>query len=293
MLPHRKEGNERMRSYSDIESTILESGDIITRGLSSVLNNMGKAVAIITAAITCLVTFTDVSFVTLARESFLPSLLLLLTSAYIIYFSLEDAGEKLGERTEEYDRALKRYRAAADKIRGGDVEPLRLFCEKYAMEELLFRKRAALLSYGLSEKDLEEYLAGKDLGRREKRALAKISAMKPARISPRLLLCSEGRILKGELESPEKRKLPSLLLKLIPSTVCMCVTVSVILSTKSGLTAPDVINALLKLSSLPLVGFRGYSAGYLYAKRELSAWLATKAGILECFLERSGGGEAA
>ena len=277
-----------MKSYSDIENALLESGDIVSRGISSIINNMGKAVAVITAAITCLVTFTDISFVTFAKESFLPSLLLLLTSAYVIYFSLEDAGEKLGERTEEYGSASERYKAARARLSGEDVEPLRELCKRYSEEELAFRKRAALLRYGLSEKELCDYVKNPREKRRSRRLLARIAALKPSPISPRLLLNEDGRLKRGELECPEKHKLPSLLLKLVPTTLCRSVTVSVILSAKTGLTAPDVINALLKLSSLPVVGFRGYSAGYLYAKRELSSWLDTRAGILECFLKQKG-----
>ena len=64
----------------------------------------------------------------------------------------------------------------------------------------------------------------------------------------------------------------------------MMITLSVMLSAKEGLTATDVLNGLLKLSALPLIGFKGYSAGYSYVKHNISLFLETKANILESFL---------
>ena len=282
-----------MKKYRDIETALLESGDLVSHGITALINNMGKTVAIITAAITCLVTFTEIRFAELSGAGFVPSLILLLTSAYIIYFSLEDAGEKHGEKTEEFESARARYLEARERILGEDIDELREYCHRYAEAELLFRKRSALLFHGLSEKDLSEYLENKKNGRgKNARVLKRIASMRAASISPGLLLSGEGRIKRAELESPERRKIRSLLLKLIPSTVCMTVTVSVILGARPGLTPTEIINALLKLSSLPLIGFRGYSAGYLYTKRELSAWLDTKSGILEGFhASRTASGE--
>ena len=65
----------------------------------------------------------------------------------------------------------------------------------------------------------------------------------------------------------------------------MAVTVSVVLSAKESLTAVDVIDGLLKLSSLPIIGFRGYSQGYVYTKKNISAWLDTKTSLLTAFLK--------
>ena len=63
----------------------------------------------------------------------------------------------------------------------------------------------------------------------------------------------------------------------------MTLTVSVALSTKDGLTAADILGGILKLSALPMIGFKGYSAGYNYSKHLASAWLETKAEIIEGF----------
>ena len=64
----------------------------------------------------------------------------------------------------------------------------------------------------------------------------------------------------------------------------MVFTVSVMLTTKDGMTVSSVIEGLLKLSALPIIGFRGMLDGYKFAKEEKSAWLETKARLLESFL---------
>ena len=278
-----------MKSYADVEYGILEAGERFKRGFTSLLNNSGRAVALITAVITAIATFTDVGFVGLASKEFIPSLILLLTSAYIIYFSLEDAGEKLGERSEEYKAREIKYKSAADKIGGEDIDAMRPFLEKYAEGELEYRRRAAMLSRGISPQDLKSYSDGSLKDKKRRAAARAVLRIKPHTLTPAMLLTGERGSIKDELKSPEKSRILRLIAKLIPTTVCMTVTVSVILTTKEGMSLADVINALLKLSSLPVIGFRGYSAGYGYVKNELSAWLATKTSIIEAFIKERDG----
>ena len=209
---------------------------------------------------------------------------MLITSAYVIYFSLEDSGEKYGMESDEYKCALGRYNELRAAVTGDMIEPLRAFCTRYSQSELDFRRKNALISHGLTDSDLADYLAGKKFEKRQARILHRISRIKPIAISPKTLLQRERFSTRSELENPEKRKLLALLLKLLPSTVCMAVTVSVMLTAKEGLTGADVLNGILKLSALPMIGFRGYSAGYSYAKNTLSLWLETKANVLEGFL---------
>ena len=46
---------------SKFESALLESGSIMRRGKSLLLDNMGKTIALITAALAVLLTFTDIT----------------------------------------------------------------------------------------------------------------------------------------------------------------------------------------------------------------------------------------
>ena len=143
------------------------------------------------------------------------------------------------------------------------------------------------MSRGLSEKDIERYKNGENFDKSIRYVLKKHEKMKPVPLTPKELLSREKTSGRSELENPDKRKLPMLLVKLIPSTICMLVTVSVMLSTKEGLTASDVLNGIIKLSALPLIGFKGYSAGYSYVKHNVSLFLETKANILEEFIDKT------
>lgn len=268
----------------EFEDTILDSGELMKKAGQALIANMGKIIALFVALLMLAVTFTDITFTGIFTKDFASSLLLLITSSYIIYFSLEDAGEKCGIETEEYRAAKDRYDKLRQKISGDKIGSLRTFCIEYSKNEVEFRRKNALISHGLTEKDLSDFLSGKSFDKKVGRILRSISKIKPIAITPKTLLQRERRHGRSELENPEKRKIPMLLIKLIPSTICMAVTVSVMLTAKEGLTGADVLNGILKLSALPMIGFKGYSAGYSYAKHTLSLWTETKANILESFM---------
>ena len=273
-----------MKRNDEIGDAILDSASLMKEAGLALINNLGKLVATVTALIMAAVTFTDVSFSGLSFKDSLPSLLLLVASSAIIYFSLEDAGENLGETAPEFVKAKERYDVLRNRITGDDIEPLRAYSAEYSKRELEFRKRAALLASGLSETALTEYLKSGKAPERSKRALRRISKMKPVFITPKSLLSRERISGRSELEDPEARKLPGLVLKLLPSAVCTLVTVSVMLTAKEGLSSAEVLNGILKLAALPISAFRGYSEGYSFAKHKRSLWLDTKSGILEGYL---------
>jgi hypothetical protein len=265
---------------SKLEDSILDTSGFMKEAGALLIANAGKLIALAVIMITAALTFTDVSFAAFSLKESLPSLLLLTVSSYVVYFSLEDAGERLGESTEEFTGAKKRYDALRKQVTGNDVEALRGFLDDYSERELLSRRAGLLLYLGISEAELEEDQSNG----RVKKARRRIARMKPVFLTPRSLLCNERSGRRSELESPERRKLTSLILRLIPSTLCMALTVSVILTAKDGLDSADVLNGILKLSALPIIGFKGYSQGYTFSKHRESAWLHTKSGIIESFL---------
>ena len=276
-----------MNKMRQFEDSILDTAILTKKAAKTLISNAGKIIALLVTAITIAVTFTDISFDGIISKNFTSSLLLLLTSSYIIYFSLEDSGEKCGMETDEYLNAKERYDELRNKISGEDIEPLRDFCYTYSERELKFRRSCALLTAGLELNAPDKFLSGTSFGKATDRILKKIINIKPIVLTPKTLLCREKQHLRSELENPEKRKLLSLIIKLIPSTICMAITVSVILTAKNGMSAEDVISSILKLSSLPVIGFKGYCAGYSYSKHSLSLWLETKSNILEDFLKEN------
>ena len=276
-----------MKSFNSFEDALLDSGEVIKKTGLMIINNMGKVIAAFVSLIMLAVTFTDIKFAGVFTKDLFSSMLLLLTSAYIIYFSLEDAGEKCGEETEEFKKAKEKYDTLRMKVTGNDIESLRAFCIEYCEKEMRFRKRNSLISFGLSEQILEEYKNGKVFDKKTLKTIHRVNKIKPSVITPKVLLCREKGYSRSELENPEKRKIPILIIKLMPSTLCMIVTISVILSAKEGLTPSDILNGILKLSALPLIGFRGYSAGYSYSKHAMSSWMETKSKVLEDFFSKT------
>ncbi len=269
------------------ESGIGRLDSLVKDGYGYLINNVGKIVAFITLVIAVLVTFTNISFEAFCGESFTVTLFVMLCASYIIYFSLEGSGERLGETTEEFKTAIKRYDNIRVKITPDSIEKLRDFCLAYTEKEANYRRRTHLSESGLSEDDYKSYKSGKKYPKKAVSAMKKYERIKPKRLTPALLMNRERSNSKSELISPERGRIFSLLLGLLPTTLGTFFTVSVILTTKSELGAGAILEGIIKLSALPLIGFKGYSSGYSYAKNQKSSWISTKAGILEEFIEKT------
>lgn len=266
------------------EVALLESGSVMRRGYSLLSENSGKLIAALTALIAVLLTFAEVGLPSVIGKSLGADMAVMLIASYIIFFSLYGAGERLGRTTEAYSSALKSYKAALASISGRDVEPLREFCITYSREELEFRRRAAMLESGISENELCELSSSK--GKRA-RAARRIQRMKPITLTPRTLLGKERQRERSELCDPERGKPLRLFIGLIPSTLCMLFTVSMMITARAGLDASAIVSGIVKLSTLPLIAMRGYSRGYDYARLTLPMWLDTKEKILEAYLKEA------
>ena len=268
----------------DEQNDLLSLGSMMRSGYSSAITNAGKVIAVITLAMAVLVTFTDVAFSDLSSETFTTTLTVMLMSAYLMYFSLEDTGEKEGEESEEYKAANERYLAARKKITPDSIDDLRAFCFDYSAKELEYRRLSFLLERGYSKTDLAAFKAGKPFPLRARRAFRRAERLRAVKLSPAVLLSRSHGVTRSEVTDPIGKKILGALTSLIPSTVCMIFTVSVILTAKEDMTVSTVIDGILKLSALPIVGLKGLLDGYGFAKDDKSGWLLTKARLLESFL---------
>ena len=266
---------------------LLDVGGVMKRGKSYLVANGGKIIAVITLAVSVVVMFTDVSFTGFASYSFFTTLLFMLLASYLMFFSLEDAGERLGEELESYKSALERYLAAKSSVTAALIPNLRDFCTRYSRDELAYRKLSLLTEHGLTLEEYEAYLASRSAPRKNAKIFKKCEQMRAVALTPQTLLSVNRSGLESELCDPERKKLGHLVLQLIPSTLCMAFTVSIMLSTKDGTTLDSVIDGLFKLTALPIVGLRGYSEGYSYVKNSKTVWVETKARLLEAFLNES------
>ncbi len=267
----------------DNELLSLSAG--MKNGYTFFVNNAGKAIALITLAVCTLIIFADIALADFTSAAFTTTLIAMLCSSYIIYFSLEDSGEKVGEGCSEYKEALDKYKKAKSGVGIGNIRSLREFCKKYALEELEFRRSTFIAEAGYTEEEYDNFKRGGKCTLREIWIFSKARRMKAVKLTPALLLSGASLSTSSELEDPEKRWLLRSLLSLLPSTLCMIFTVSVMLTLKGDLTPSVIVDGLIKLSALPVIGFRGYSAGYSFVKEKKSAWLETKARLLSAFAE--------
>ena len=132
-----------------------------TEGPGALMSNLGKLVAAICAAIAVLVTFTDITFGGLGTKEMTTVLAMLLTSAYVIYFSLEESGERRGEETEEFRSASSRHRELCSRITPEMLPDLRSYITDYTLEEAASRRRTLLMRAGFTEEDYDASLIKK------------------------------------------------------------------------------------------------------------------------------------
>jgi len=267
------------------QNDLLSLGSMMRGGYSSLIANAGKVIAFITLAMAVLITFTDIAFSDLKSESFTSTLVIMLTSAYIMYFSLEDTGEKEGEESEEYRIAKERFIRAKNRITPDAIDALRAFCLDYSKKELEYRRLSYLSERGLSKSDYEAYKRGEKFSLTATYAFKRAEKLTAVRLSPAILLSHSHLTAKSEIINPRGKKIFGALISLIPSTVCMIFTVSVILTAKENMSVSSVIESIMKLSALPMVGIKGLLDGYTFAKEDKANWLNTKARLLESFLD--------
>ena len=255
------------------------------RGYSAIRANMGSAIAILTAIVAVLVTFTEVGFSGFDLRTLTPTLLVILTASYVIYFSMSEAGERLGKESEEYKEAEAALDKTMKKITGEHIPPLREYLSRLADEERTHRIKERLAARGYS---YPEYLAYKSGGKYPKetcRAFKRAERVKRVSIPIERMLSHTGRTIGKYPTTPEGKRLLSTVTALIPSTICTLFTVSVMLGAREGLDATGVIEGLLKLSTLPVAALKGYSGGYSYVKGALLDWMEQRRRLLDAFLQ--------
>ena len=139
-----------------------------------------------------------------------------------------------------------------------------------------------------NKEDFERFLNdGCKFSKRKMKIFKKVARLRAVELTPKTLLTYEHVKSRSELSNPEIFKLLKLALKLVPTTLCMLLTISIIPTLKEDMTASAVIEGILKLSSLPVIAFRGYSAGYFFARRSKCLWIETKARLLEAFCKEN------
>lgn len=268
-----------------LEDGIIGADVLVKRGGAAIIKNTGKLIATLTLIVAALLTFTDVTLGGIVENEMTGTLVMMLIATYLMYFSLEESGERLGEESEEYKAQMVRYsdaRATAYEI---NARELRAFCEEYSTAELEYRRRRYLTGLGYSVEEYDSWASGGSAYGKQLRAFRRARKMKAAEITPAKLLNDSDGKGGASLRNPESTKLLRMLVSLLPTAACMCVTVSVMLSVKDGLTASAILEGILKLVTLPIVGIRGYSAGYAQVMHRRIPWMKARTELLSEFIK--------
>ena len=268
-----------------LEDGLIYASSIPKNAGSIIVKNSGKIIAGITALIAVLLTFTDITFLGISGKDFTANLFIMTVAAYLMYFSMEDAGEKLGEECDEYTEATKNLSSLVGKVGGEDIAKLRQYCTQYSTDELKYRREGYIVANGYTPDEFARWQSGERFSKRCEKVFARAQKCKSIALTPTVLLSSDGYERRSELKNPTRFKIPKMVMKLIPSTVCMGVTVSVMLTMKDGMSWAGVIEGLLKLGSLPIISFKGYAAGYNHVKNAKLCWINTRIKILEAFIK--------
>lgn len=267
-----------------LEDGLIATDALTRRGSAAIIKNAGKVIATITVIIAVLLTFTDISFSSFESAEFTSNLTIMLLCSLLIYFSLEDAGERLGRESADCVECMKKYNSVKDKITGKDISDLRSFCKEYAEEELIYRRSCFLVEAGYSEEEYNRYNSGEKMPKEAEAVFKRAKRLRSAHLTPGILLSATEKTAKSELDDPTRFKAFKISVKIIPTMICMCVTVSIMLTMKNGLSTADIIESILKLSSLPIIGFRGYAQGYGYVKDYEIPMYNTRRQVLEAFI---------
>ncbi len=262
---------------------LLSGNERVNAGYSAIIKNCGKVIASLTAVIVILATFTEIGFFDIGVKEMTANVILILVASYVIYFSLEDAGEALAKDTKEYKTVYERLTSLCDSITAEMIPALRIFLDDYISEELHHRREALLSVNGKTFYDYEFYLSGEKVGIRDKRIFRRVKRLSKIKLGVGTLLSTKSDIL-TEIKNPRGPKLIGLCVRLIPTTLCTFFTASVMLGVKDGLGVTEVIEGLVRLCPLPIVALRGYSQGYEFVRGKEIEWMKTKSRLIEAFL---------
>lgn len=263
---------------------ILDSSDIMRKSYTAIISNAGKSIALITALVAILITFTEVGIGAISSKELMAEAMVITAASYVIYFSMRDAGYRLGNEEEGYKSALSRFEEARAKITPELLPAFKDFVREYKAKELKYRKEELLLSIGLSMDECAKKQLSNQLTKRERKVARKVEKMKMMKMDHVDLLNEPSKLGVSYHLTQKRGRLLTTASHLIPSTIATVFTVSIILTIKKEMTSAKIIEGLIRLSTLPISALKGYLSGYRYKESTEYLALVSRAEILEGFL---------
>lgn len=247
----------------------------LSKSRQKIFAHIGFWVAALSLLVAALVTFTDISLLSLTLQSLTVTMAVYVTVTVLIYLSLAEEGERTGRSERAYKDAETALAAVATRIPPTEYGRLETFCRDYAKEEFAERRTRLLLSYGSLDENSSALSAA---------ARKRLSRIRPLEISAFMLLGNTLRAGESPLCNPEKRRRHRLFTRLIPSLLCMTFGIGIAIGARDSLTTSAILEGIFKLSALLIIGLRGYTQGYLFISEAEIPFIRAKTQLLERFI---------
>lgn len=247
----------------------------LSKGRQKLFAHIGFWIAALSLLVAALVTFTDISLLSITTQSFTVTMAVYVTVTVLMYLSLEEEGERTGRSEKNYKDAEAALLKTAALISPARFSRLERFCCNYAKEEFAERRARLLLVHGISDENPEQAPPA---------VRRKLERLRPLQISAFMLLGSSLKEGDSPLCNPEKRRRNRRLTRLLPSLICMTFGIGIAIGAHDSLTTSAILEGVFKLSALLIIGLRGYTQGYLFTSEAEIPFLRAKTRLLERFL---------
>ncbi len=244
------------------------------KGRQKIFSHIGLWIAALSLLVAIVVTFTDISLLALSAESLTLKMAIYAAVTVIMFFALEEEGERTGRTENAYKESEKDFLSTKVRVTPDRYSALEAFCGHYIEEELEGRRALLLLSHGITDSNAPRSAL---LERR-------LKSLRPLRINAAALLDRSAQSVRSPLHNPDHRRRLRLLARLFPSLLCSVLGIGIAIGVRGSLTPAIIMEGLFKLSALLIVALRGYAIGYLYVGETEVPLIRAKTRLLEQFL---------
>lgn len=267
----------------------------------SVISTVPLFIATIIVMLTVALIWTDIRIKDLLTVHFAADLLAFLLLFYMMFFTLQDFGNRGGRLDKEYAKVHERYLAEREKVRSSGAElDLPDFCDFYATKELRDIRRRILLNANIRIEEWEQEWAVLDdyamlallprgkfmrkirsadvskeiysklidlrkMSTRKKTAIVRACLVKPLDISPDLIMLDDGdKASRSPIaeKSIKEKQMQKDAFALARITAMMFLSISIAGEIIVDFSYATLVFGVIKLASLIVTGYQGYLIGY-------------------------------
>lgn len=240
--------------------------------LKTTIKNYSRVISIFTFIALVGAIFSKLTFFNaeLISGEFAVDMFVILFLYYSMYFSTRKTGIQDGSVTDAYIDINKKYSELRDRIRSDhEIEDLWGYCSYYVEIELTAARKNILRTVSIPYSDWENKYSDLDypidnLSKKKQKAIQKVRALKPLRLTPDLLLNSEvaERRITPLSVSPARHLRRSFLVSMLPVTVMSLFVTSIIVEIIVSPTWETAVYAAFKILGILITAFKGYNDGY-------------------------------